>query len=92
LSGDQLVARQVGTPDTHQYTESSITLRIVPRLRRLGLIAQPGRHNLNPSSIHVRFVVDKMTRGQVLLRVLGHPPVTIIPPVRHIHSRTTNTI
>jgi hypothetical protein len=33
----------------------------------------------------VGFVVDKVALGQVFLRVLRFSPVTIIPPLLHIH-------
>jgi hypothetical protein len=36
-------------------------------------------------SIHVGFVVDKVALGQVSLRVLLFSPVSIIPPLLHIH-------
>jgi len=55
LSGDQLVVRQVGTPDTHQYTIGSITRRIVPRLRQLGAEPPAGevqfKSQFNPREI-----------------------------------------
>jgi hypothetical protein len=38
-----------------------------------------------PRSVHVRLVVDKAALGQVSLRVLLFSPVSIIPPLLHIH-------
>ena len=35
----------------------------------------------NPGSIHVGFVVDKVTLGQVFPRVLRFSPVNFIPPL-----------
>jgi hypothetical protein len=35
--------------------------------------------------IHVRFVVDRVTLGQVFLLSLRLPPVSIIPPGLHTH-------
>jgi hypothetical protein len=45
----------------------------------------PQRPEFVPESIHVGFVVDKVALGQVFLRVLRFSPVTIIPPLLHIH-------
>jgi hypothetical protein len=39
------------------------------------------RAQVNP----VEFVVDKVTLGQVFLRVLRFSPVNIIPPCRELH-------
>jgi hypothetical protein len=35
---------------------------------------------------HLGFVVDKVALGQVFLRVLRFSPVSIIPPLLHIHT------
>jgi hypothetical protein len=38
---------------------------------------------VHPGSVHVGFVVDKVTLGQVFLRALRFSPVNFIPPVFH---------
>jgi hypothetical protein len=45
-------------------------------------------HNIlpNPRAVHMGFVVDKVAQGQVFLLVLRFSPVSIIPPLLHIHS------
>jgi hypothetical protein len=40
----------------------------------------PRRPGFMPMSVHVRFVMDKVSLGQVFLLVLRCFPVTIIPP------------
>ena len=45
----------------------------------------PLRLGFDLRSVHVRFVVDKVTLGQVFLRILRLTPVIIIPPVLHTH-------
>jgi len=35
--------------------------------------------------VRVRFVVEKVALGQVFLRLLRFSPVSILPPVLHIH-------
>jgi hypothetical protein len=42
----------------------------------------PERTGFNPKPIHVVFVVDKVTMGQVLWFL----PIRIIPPMHHAHS------
>jgi hypothetical protein len=34
----------------------------------------------------MEFIVDKVTLGQYFLRVLLFPPMSIIPPMLHVHS------
>jgi hypothetical protein len=46
----------------------------------------PWRPGFAPRSVRVGFVVDKVALGQVFLRVLRSYPVSIIPPLLHIHS------
>jgi hypothetical protein len=59
------------------------TARAVPWLRRLAAGLPPRRPGFDPGSVHVGFVVDKVARGQVFLRVLRFSPVNFIPPVLH---------
>jgi len=44
------------------------------------------RPGFDPKSVHVRFVVDKVSLGQVFLRLLQTSPVSVIPPVLHTDS------
>jgi len=39
----------------------------------------------DPGTVYVRCVVDKMALGQVFHRVFQFFPVSIIPPMLHIH-------
>jgi hypothetical protein len=55
----------------------------VPWLRWLVTGLSPRRPGLDPGSVHVGFVVDKLALRQVLLRVLRCSPVNFIPPVLH---------
>jgi branched-subunit amino acid transport protein len=48
------------------------------RLLTAGLL--PLWPRFKPRSVHVGFVVDKVTLGQVFLQVLQFSPVNIIPP------------
>jgi len=51
------------------------------------LVAELSKRRLrfDTRSIHLRFVVDKMTFWQFLLRVLRFYPHNIIPPILHTH-------
>jgi hypothetical protein len=44
------------------------------------------RSEFAPKAVHVGFVVDKAALGHVFLRALRVFPVSIIPPLLHIHS------
>jgi hypothetical protein len=55
----------------------------VPWLRQLVTGLSPRRHGFDPGSVHMGFVVDKVTLGQVFPRVLRFSPVNFIPPVLH---------
>jgi hypothetical protein len=55
-------------------------IRAVPWLRSLVTGLSPRRPGFAPGSIHVGFVVDKVTLEQVFLRVLRFSSVNIIPP------------
>jgi hypothetical protein len=52
-------------------------------LGRLVAGLQPRRSEFDPGSVHVGFVVDKLTLWQVLPRVLWFSPVSFVPPVLH---------
>jgi hypothetical protein len=43
------------------------------------------RPAFNTASIHVGFLIDKVAMGQVFLRVLRVSPVSVIPPLFHVH-------
>ena len=58
-------------------------LKAVPWLRRLVAGLSPRRSGFDPDSVHVGFVVDKVTLGQVFPRVLRFSSVNFIPPVLH---------
>jgi hypothetical protein len=53
----------------------------VPCLRRLVAGLSQRSPGFAFGSIHVGFVLDKVTLGQVFLRVLRFSPVNIIPPL-----------
>jgi hypothetical protein len=55
----------------------------VPWLKRLVAGISPRRPGFDPGSVHVGFVLDKVTLGQVFPRVLRFSLVTLIPPVLH---------
>jgi hypothetical protein len=46
-------------------------------------ILPPRRTGFDPGSVHVGFVVDKVSLGQVFPRVLRFSPVNFFPPVLH---------
>jgi hypothetical protein len=62
----------------------------VPWLRQLVAGLSPRRPGLDPGSVHVGFVVDKVTLGQVFLRVLRFSPVSFILPVLHYKEKRKN--
>jgi hypothetical protein len=63
----------------------------VPWLRRLVVGLSPRRPGFDPGPVHVKFVVDKVTLGQVLPRVLRFSPVSFIPPVLHCTEKLKKT-
>jgi len=56
-----------------------------PRFRRLGADILQRRIRLDPTQLHVRFVVDEVELWQVLLHVLRLYPVGNVPSRPHIH-------
>jgi hypothetical protein len=50
------------------------------------------RPRFNPRSLHMGFVMDKVTLGQVSLQVLGFIFVNIIPPMLHTHLHLNATL
>jgi hypothetical protein len=63
---------------------------VVPWLRRFVAGFSPRRAGFDPGSVHVGFVVDKVTLGQVFPRVLPFSPVNFIPPVLHHKEKRRN--
>jgi hypothetical protein len=59
----------------------------VPWPRRLVAGVSPRRPGLDPGSVHVEFVVDKVALGQVYPRVSRFSPVSFIPPVLHYFEK-----
>jgi hypothetical protein len=51
--------------------------------RRLVAGLAPRRPEIDPGSLYVGFVVDRVALGQVSPRVLRFSPVNFIPPVLH---------
>jgi len=51
----------------------------IPSLSWLDYSLLPYRPRFNPRPVHVGFVVDKVTLGQVFLQVLQVFPVSVIP-------------
>ena len=62
------------------------------QLMQLGTSFLLWRPGINPTAVYVRFVVDKVATGQILLRVLQDSPVSIIPPLVHIHIHSSTTM
>jgi hypothetical protein len=58
---------------------------LLPQLKRSVAGFSPRRPGFAPSSVHVEFVVDTVALNQVFLRVLRFYPVSMIPPLLHIH-------
>jgi hypothetical protein len=58
----------------------------IPYLRRLLAYLSPRTSGFYPRPVHVRFVVDKLTSGQVLLPALLFSFASVIPPVLHSRS------
>jgi hypothetical protein len=63
----------------------------VPWLRRLVAGLLPRRLGFDSESVHVGFVVDKVTLGQVFPRILQFSPVHFVPPVLHYSEKRKNT-
>jgi hypothetical protein len=58
----------------------------VPNFRRLVAGFSPWSSGFAPRTVHMEFVLDKVAMGKFSLRVLQFSPVSIIPPLLHIHS------
>jgi hypothetical protein len=51
----------------------------------------PRRPGFDPGSVHVGFVVDRLSLGHVFPRVLLFSHVNFIPPVLHYSEKRKNT-
>jgi hypothetical protein len=60
-----------------------VSVRAVPWFRRLVDGLSLRRPVLDPGSVYVGFVVDKVALGQVFPRVFRFSPVNLIPSVLH---------
>ena len=56
-------------------------LKVVPWPRRCDASLSQQRTGFDPRPVLVRFVVDKLALGQVVVRVLRFSPVSIVPSV-----------
>ena len=65
-----------------------LTFIAVTWLRRSVASLSPRRLVFDPRSVHVRFVVEKVSVGQVPVPVLLFPPVSTVPPLLHTHPVT----
>jgi len=45
-----------------------------------------------PRPVCVGFVVDRVALGQVFLLVVQFYPISIVPPLLHAHSFTTDSV
>lgn len=51
----------------------------------------PRRPVFEHKLVHVGFVVNRVTLKKAFVQVLQFSPITINPPMAHIHSRNTDT-
>ena len=58
----------------------------LPRFRGPIVGLSPRRAQISPRPVHMGFVMDKVTDGQVLPRELRFSPVNIILLILHTHS------
>jgi hypothetical protein len=63
--------------------QQSVPSETVPWFKRLVAGLSPRRLGIDPGSVNVGFVVDKVALGQVFPLVLRFYPVSFIPPVLH---------
>jgi hypothetical protein len=64
----------------------------VPWLRRLVAGLPQRRPGLDPESVHVGFVVDKVALEEVFPRVLRFSSVSFIPPLLHYTKKRKKLI
>ena len=66
-----------------------VIVLVLPRLRRLIASSTPQSSRFCPSSVHLLFVVNRVTLEVGFLRVLRFPPVTAFPQAIHSHASVT---
>jgi len=66
--------------------------KTMPQLVWFGTSFSLWRPSLNPTLVYLRFVVDEIAMGQIFLIVLQVSPVSIIPPLVHIHIHSSTTM
>jgi hypothetical protein len=90
IKDEELLTSRAQIFDWHEvcrlYHTKRNTIMYADHLALLGKACMPSIGGFAPRSVHVTFSVDKVTLGQVSLRVLRFPPVNIIPPLLHIHT------
>jgi len=59
--------------------------RVVERLKQLFAGISRRGPDFDPTSVHVRFLVNNMALGQVFLRIIRVSHVDIIPRMLHAH-------
>jgi hypothetical protein len=64
----------------------------MPWLSRLVAGLPPRRPGIDPGSVHVGFVLDKVALGDVFPRVLHFYPINFIPPVLHYTEKPKKLI
>jgi hypothetical protein len=80
---------QVNTKDSsffpRCFCEFRVMVHMMPWLRRLVGGLSPRRPGFDPRPVRGRFVVDRLSLGQVFLRIIRFLRVSIIPSMFHTH-------
>ena len=71
---------------------AAIVNRVTTQSGRAMAQAVSRRPLIDPESVHVGFLVNKVALGQVFLRVLRFSPVNFIPPVLHYKEKQKKLI
>ena len=58
----------------------------------LAMVQVPRRARFDPRPVRVRFVVKKVSLGQVLLRVLSFSPAGVVTPLLHSHLHCNTVV
>lgn len=77
--GKDFALCEVGANSLNIIRVRFIHPKSVPRFRRLVAGLSSRSHAFDPTSVHVRFVVDEVTLGHISVRVVRFCPVSIIP-------------
>jgi hypothetical protein len=76
---------------THRTDYTNIMMLCVPAYAITLAVSRrrsvPAEARLDPRSVHVRFMVDKVVLGRVFLRIRRYFPVSINPPMLQYHLR-----